>query len=56
MLDVRRLRLLRELAHHGTIAAAAEAVNYTASAVSQQVRTQGIGAILHAHGMLRRLP
>ncbi|MFF0543821.1 LysR family transcriptional regulator [Nocardia thailandica] len=37
MLDVRRLRLLRELAHHGTIAAAAEAVNYTASAVSQQL-------------------
>jgi DNA-binding transcriptional LysR family regulator len=37
MLDVRRLRLLRELAHRGTIAAVADAVGYTASAVSQQL-------------------
>jgi len=37
MLDVRRLRLLRELAHRGTIAAVAEAMAFTPSAVSQQL-------------------
>jgi DNA-binding transcriptional LysR family regulator len=37
MLDVRKLRLLRELAHHKTIAAVAEAMSYTPSAVSQQL-------------------
>lgn len=37
MLDVRRLRLLRELAHRGTIAAVAEALSFSASAVSQQL-------------------
>ncbi|GAA2833331.1 LysR family transcriptional regulator [Kitasatospora paracochleata] len=37
MLDVRRLRLLRELAHHGTIAAVAEALAFSPSAVSQQL-------------------
>ncbi|MFR9798747.1 LysR family transcriptional regulator [Streptomyces sp. MS06] len=37
MLDVRRLRLLRELDRRGTIAAVAEALNFTASAVSQQL-------------------
>ncbi|MEV6095012.1 LysR substrate-binding domain-containing protein [Nocardia sp. NPDC051981] len=37
MLDVRRLRLLRELAHRKTIAAVAEALTYTPSAVSQQL-------------------
>ncbi|NNH70620.1 LysR family transcriptional regulator [Nocardia uniformis] len=37
MLDVRKLRLLRELAHRETIAAVAESLNYTASAVSQQL-------------------
>jgi DNA-binding transcriptional LysR family regulator len=35
--EVRRLRLLRELAAHGTIAAAAEACSLTPSAVSQQL-------------------
>lgn len=35
--EVRRLRLLRELAHHGTIAATAEACSLTPSAVSQQL-------------------
>ncbi|WP_424210739.1 LysR substrate-binding domain-containing protein [Streptomyces sp. BI20] len=39
MLDVRRLRLLRELAHRGTIAAVAEALNFSPSAVSQQLST-----------------
>ncbi|MEU6670100.1 LysR family transcriptional regulator [Streptomyces sp. NPDC046727] len=37
MLDVRRLHLLRELDRRGTIAAVAEALAFTASAVSQQL-------------------
>ena len=37
MLDVRRLRALRELAERGTIAAAADALHLTPSAVSQQL-------------------
>ncbi len=37
MLDVRKLRLLRELAHRSTIAAVADALAYTPSAVSQQL-------------------
>lgn len=37
MLDVRRLRLLRELHTRGTIAAVADAMNYTPSAISQQL-------------------
>ncbi|WP_225805435.1 LysR family transcriptional regulator [Streptomyces sp. NK15101] len=37
MLDVRRLHLLRELERRGTIAAVAEALSFTASAVSQQL-------------------
>ncbi|OIV37797.1 LysR family transcriptional regulator [Mangrovactinospora gilvigrisea] len=37
MLDLRRLRLLRELAHRGTIAAVAEALSFSPSAVSQQL-------------------
>jgi molybdate transport repressor ModE-like protein len=37
MLDVARLRLLREVAARGTIAAAAKALAYTPSAVSQQL-------------------
>jgi DNA-binding transcriptional LysR family regulator len=37
MLDVRRLRLLCDLARHGTIAAVAAAASYTPSAVSQQL-------------------
>src|ERR1700730_2901162 len=39
MLDVRKLRLLRELAHRATIAAVADALAYTPSAVSQQLAT-----------------
>ena len=38
-LDVHRLRLLRELAARGTIAATAQALDYTPSAVSQQLAT-----------------
>src|SRR5215216_2481540 len=37
MLDVRRLRLLCDLAHLGTIAAVARSHTYTPSAVSQQL-------------------
>lgn len=37
-MDVRRLRLLRELADRGTVTAVAEALSYTPSAVSQQIR------------------
>jgi DNA-binding transcriptional LysR family regulator len=37
MLDVRRLRLLRELSARGTVTAVAEALSYTPSAVSQQL-------------------
>jgi DNA-binding transcriptional LysR family regulator len=37
MLDVRRMRVLREVAAHGSFSAAAEALSFTQSAVSQQV-------------------
>ena len=37
MLDVRKLRMLRELARLGTIVAVADALSYTPSAVSQQL-------------------
>ncbi len=37
MLDMKRLRLLWELSARGTVAAVAEALNYTPSAVSQQL-------------------
>ena len=37
MLDLKRLRLLRELAARGTIGAVAEALSYSPSAVSQQL-------------------
>jgi DNA-binding transcriptional LysR family regulator len=37
MLDVRRLRVLKEVAARGSFSAAAEALSYTQSAVSQQI-------------------
>src|SRR4051794_7875766 len=37
MLDVRRMRVLREVATQGSFSAAAEALSYTQSAVSQQI-------------------
>ena len=37
MLDLRRLRLLRELHDRGTIAAVADALQFTPSAISQQL-------------------
>jgi molybdate transport repressor ModE-like protein len=39
MLDSRRLRLLLEIARQGSVTAAAAALDYTPSAVSQQIRT-----------------
>src|SRR3954463_532134 len=37
MIDLRRLRTLRAVADHGTLAAAADALHLTPSAVSQQL-------------------
>src|SRR5437660_927236 len=37
MLDVRRLRVLKEVADQGSFSAAADALSYTQSAVSQQI-------------------
>jgi molybdate transport repressor ModE-like protein len=37
MLDVKRMRVLREVARQGSFSAAAEALSYTQSAVSQQI-------------------
>src|SRR5688500_18902366 len=37
MLDVRRMRVLREVARTGSFSAAAEAMSFTQSAVSQQI-------------------
>src|SRR5436190_14033761 len=37
MLDVRRMRVLREVATQGSFSAAADALSYTQSAVSQQI-------------------
>jgi len=58
MLDVRRLRVLRELAARGTIAATADALGYTAPAVSQQLaaleREAGV-ELLERSGRRRRL-
>jgi DNA-binding transcriptional LysR family regulator len=52
MLDLRRLRLLRELDERGTIAAVAEALRFTPSAVSQQLavleRETGVALIERA--------
>lgn len=38
MIDLRRLRVLRAVAHYGTITAAAKALHFTTSAASQQIR------------------
>jgi DNA-binding transcriptional LysR family regulator len=39
MLNVTRLNVLKEVAYHGSFSAAAEALSYTQSAVSQQIAT-----------------
>ena len=41
MIDLRRLRVLRAVAHYGTITAAAKAMHFTTSAASQQIRQLG---------------
>jgi molybdate transport repressor ModE-like protein len=37
MLDVKRMRILKEVADHGSFSAAAESLSYTQSAISQQI-------------------
>ncbi|WP_341718439.1 LysR family transcriptional regulator [Micromonospora sp. FIMYZ51] len=60
MLDVRRLRLLRDLARLGTIAAVADAHTYTPSAVSQQLaalqREAGVALLERAGRRLTLTP
>src|SRR5665213_2254214 len=53
MLDVRRLRVLCSVAHHGSLSAAAVALGYTQPAVSRQIATleAEAGAML-----VRRVP
>jgi DNA-binding transcriptional LysR family regulator len=53
MIDVRRLRVLCEVARHGSFSAAAESLGYTQPAVSRQIATleAEVGAIL-----VRRVP
>ena len=48
MLDVKRMRVLKEVAAHGSFSAAAESLAYTQSAVSQQIATleRETGAVL----------
>jgi DNA-binding transcriptional LysR family regulator len=50
--DVRRLRVLRAVAEHGSFAAAAAELRYTPSAVSQQIAAleREVGAVLVARG------
>jgi DNA-binding transcriptional LysR family regulator len=58
MMDVRRLRLLRELSVHGTVTATAEALHLTGPAVSQQLaaleKEAGV-ALLEKQGRTLRL-
>ncbi|MEW2078297.1 LysR family transcriptional regulator [Streptomyces sp. NPDC013433] len=48
MIDLRRLRVLRAVAHYGTVTAAARAPHFTPSAASQQIRqlARGLGVAL----------
>lgn len=58
MIDLRRLHVLRAVAHHGTVTAAARALHLTPSAASQQVRQLGreLGVtLLEPHGRRVRL-
>lgn len=53
MIDMRRLRVLRAVAYHGTVTAAAKALHFTPSAASQQIRQLGreLGVtLLEPHG------
>src|SRR6266571_656372 len=51
MLDVRRLQVLREVARHRSLSAAAAALSYTPSAVSQQIAA----LVRHADEILGRM-
>lgn len=58
MIDLRRLRVLRAVAHYGTITAAAQALHFTTSAASQQIRQLGRDldvVLLEPHGRRIRL-
>lgn len=58
MIDLRRLHVLRAVAHYGTVTAAAEALHFTPSAASQQIRQLGrdLGVtLLEPHGRRVRL-
>ncbi|MPZ86154.1 MAG: LysR family transcriptional regulator [Actinophytocola sp.] len=58
MIDLRRLRVLRAVAHYGTITAAAQAMHFTTSAASQQIRQLGREldiTLLEPHGRKVRL-
>jgi DNA-binding transcriptional LysR family regulator len=52
MLDMKRLRVLKEVAHQGSFSAAGEALGYTQSAVSQQIAAleRETGTMLVARG------
>ena len=57
MLDVRRMRILREVAEHGSIARAARSLSFTPSAVSQQIaaleRETGVALVERAPRRVR---
>ncbi|MGW0733123.1 LysR family transcriptional regulator [Streptomyces sp. NPDC002851] len=58
MIDLRRLRVLRAVDHYGTVTAAAQALHFTPSAASQQIRQLGREldvALLEPHGRRVRL-
>ncbi|ALG12054.1 LysR family transcriptional regulator [Kibdelosporangium phytohabitans] len=58
MIDLRRLHVLRAVAHHGTITAAAKSLHFTTSAASQQIRqlARELGVdLLEPHGRRVRL-
>jgi DNA-binding transcriptional LysR family regulator len=58
MIDLRRLRVLRAVDRYGTVTAAAHALHFTPSAVSQQIRQLGreLGVdLLEPHGRRSRL-
>lgn len=58
MIDLRRLHVLRAVAHYGTVTAAANALHFTPSAASQQIRqlSRDLGVtLLEPHGRRVRL-
>lgn len=60
MLDLRRLRMLRELANRGTLARVAEALSYSPSSVSQQLtlleREVGVPLLRHVGRRVQLTP